>query len=142
VGAKSKVKPQPKKTKSRNVTPYIYTEEWLAKEATLLLEWVSFPENFYFKRFALERGYTSQRFPEFAKRSEVFKEALALAKEWQEVKLVEGCIHQDFNSTMTKFVLQNCHGWQEKTQVTGIENKPFYSIMNEIDGKSKELVSD
>lgn len=142
MGAKSKVKPQPEKTKPFAGRPVTYTDEWLAKEATLLLEWLKEPKNFYFKRFALERGYTSQRFPEFSKRSDLFKEALELAKEWQEVKLVEGCLRQEFNSTITKFVLQNCHGWQDKTTITGVESKRMYSILDEIDGKSKELVVD
>lgn len=140
---KSKVKPQPEKTKRyRSPGAYTYTDEWLEKEATLLLEWVKHPENFYFKRFALERGYSSQRFAEFVKKSPAFAAAHELAFEWQEVKLVEGCLRQDFNSTMTKFVLQNCHKWQETTNVTGIENKPMNFIMREIDGKSKELVVD
>lgn len=72
--------------------PSKYTEEFIEEEAKAFVLWFSQPQNIYFKRFALERGYPPDMLAEFARKSEVFKRAYLFAKEWQECKIVEGVV--------------------------------------------------
>lgn len=124
--------------------PIEYTEAFLEKEAEALLIWFENPSNFYYKKFALERGYSPQRLSEFAKCNQRFSEALEKAKAWQELRLVEGGLQGGYNATITKFVLTNCHNWAERTQQTlsGDAVNPLSFVLQAIDGKTKELVQD
>jgi hypothetical protein len=94
--------------------PAVYTEEWLREEALRFREWMKQPDSLFLKSFAIERGYSPQRLTEFAEKSPEFAEALAFAKSWQEAKLVTLGLWGRLNSSMTKFVLLNCHSWKEE----------------------------
>jgi ABC-type glycerol-3-phosphate transport system substrate-binding protein len=122
--------------------PAIYTQSWLKEEAARFLEWMDKPESIYFKSFAIERGYSPQRFMDFANRSPEFAEALKIAKEWQEQKLVCYGLFNKTNSAMTKFVLANCHSWKEQSQISGDAANPLEFLLKKVDGGSKELISD
>ena len=82
--------------------PEVYTQEWLAEEAKRFLAWMKEPKSIYFKSFAIERGYSPQRFVEFADKSSEFAEAYKLAKEWQEQKLVSFGLFNKTNATIDK----------------------------------------
>lgn len=96
--------------------PKEYTPEFIEAEAEALEEWMQDPSNIYFKKFAFERGYSYKRLSEFAAVNRRFKDTLERAREWQEIKLVEGGLLDEFNANLTKFVLINNHGWAEKTE--------------------------
>ena len=134
-------KHKPDSTKAEGGAPIIYSDAFIEKEATAFLEWLKDPKNLYFKRFALERDYHPQRLSEFAQKSKRFSEAVEKAR-LQEVRLVERGLSGENNSSMTKFVLQNCHMWAERSQqtVSGDAVNPLSFIMTEVDGKSKDLV--
>lgn len=120
--------------------PSKYTNEFIEQEAIAFIKWFSQPENIYFKRFALERGYPPDELAHFAKKSEVFKRAYLLAKEWQECKIVEGALFNKLNSNFAKFAMSNLCGWSDRQQVSGDAANPLTFIMKHIDGASKELV--
>lgn len=96
--------------------PAMYTDEWIKEEAERFREWMQRPESVFFKSFAIERGYHPVRLHEFADRSPEFSLALQIAKAWQEQKLVNFGLFNKTNSTITKFVLTNCHSWKEQSQ--------------------------
>jgi hypothetical protein len=106
-----------------------------------LIRWITIEENIYFKKFALQRGYTFQRLSEFVKANEKFAEAYEIARDWQECKLVENGLHNHTNAAITKFVLTNKHGWSERneTQLKGDAANPLEFLLNSIDGTSKDL---
>lgn len=124
--------------------PERYTDAFIEREATLLLEWLKNDCNVYFKKFALERGYHPQRLSEFAQKNKKFSEALEKAKAWQELRLIEGGLQGGYNATITKFVLTNCHNWTDRTQQTlsGDTVNPLSFILQSCDGKTKALVHD
>lgn len=93
--------------------PIKYSEEWMKKEAKIFLDWMRKPESIYFKAFAFERGYSAQRLVEFAENCKEFSEAMKIANEWQEQKLVTCALWKKTDSAMTKIVLANKHGWRE-----------------------------
>jgi hypothetical protein len=101
-----------------NGVPKIYTDDWITEEAKLFREWMQKPDSLYFMSFAVERGYDRQRFNEFAECNKDFADAYSYAKIWQEQKLVKCGLMNQTNSSLTKFVLQNCHGWAERSTVT------------------------
>lgn len=122
--------------------PPVQTDSFIEKEADALIEWIKNPKNLYFKKFALERGYHSQRLSEFAQKNKRFAECLEKAKEWQEIRLVEGGLSNTHNASITKFVLQNCHSWVDKQQstISGDAANPLNFVLGNIDGTTKELV--
>lgn len=122
-------------------SPTKYTNEFIEKEAIAFVEWFSKPENIYFKRFALERGYPPDALADFAKRSEVFRRAYGFAKEWQECKIVEGALFNRLNSNFAKFAMANLSGWSDKQQLSGDTANPLAFLMQKLDGSSKDLVN-
>lgn len=123
--------------------PATYTKAFIEREAVALLEWLKNDRNFYFKKFALERGYHPQRLSEFAQKNKKFSEALERAKAWQELRLVEGGLQGGYNATITKFVLTNCHNWADKTHqaLSGDTVSPLTFLLQSCDGRTKELVN-
>lgn len=89
--------------------PSKYTQEFIEQEAAAFINWFSQPENIYFKRFALERGYPPDVLADFAKKNEVFKRAYLFAKEWQECKIVEGALFNKLNSNFANSILRIFH---------------------------------
>lgn len=90
-----------------------YTEEFIDNEAKLLIEWMKRPVNIYFRSFARERGYSSQRMYEWKDVSESFSEAFEIAKDWQQSKLVDSGLFERTNPGFTKFILSAVHGMKE-----------------------------
>lgn len=122
--------------------PRKYTREFMEKEAVAFITWFSKPENIYFKRFALERGYPPDELANFAKKSEVFRRAYLFAKEWQECKIVEGALFNKLNSNFAKFAMANISDWSDKKQISGDATNPLTFLLQKADGQSKELVNE
>lgn len=121
--------------------PQIYTDEYIKNEAKLFREWMQKPDSLYFGTFAVERGYCYQRLTEFANKSVEFSDTLEYAKHWQQCRLVNCGLKNETNSGLTKFVLQNCHGWAERQQISGDAVNPIGFLLTKADGASQELVS-
>lgn len=122
--------------------PSKYTDEFIENEAKELVLWFSKPENIYFKRFALERGYPPDMIGEFSKKNEVFKRAHIFAREWQECKIVEGALLNKLNSSFAKFAMANLSSWSDKQQISGDAVNPLAFLLQKVDGQTKELVND
>lgn len=122
--------------------PSKYTQEFMEQEAKAFILWFSQPENIYFKRFALERGYPPDELSRFAQKSEVFARALTFAKSWQECKIVEGALLNKLNSNFAKFAMTNLSGWTDKQQVSGDVANPLAFLLQKADGQSKDLVNE
>ncbi|ADI38040.1 hypothetical protein wcw_0672 [Waddlia chondrophila WSU 86-1044] len=122
--------------------PSKYTDEFIEQEAIAFVHWFSKPRNIYFKRFALERGYSPDELARFAKKSEVFKRAYLFAKEWQECKIVEGALFNKLNANFAKFAMANLSSWSDKQQLSGDVSNPLTLLMHKIDGSTKDLVDD
>jgi hypothetical protein len=120
--------------------PSKYTQEFMEQEAKAFIIWFSNPNNIYFKRFALERGYPPDELANFAKKSEVFNRAYTFAKAWQECKIVEGALFNQLNSNFAKFAMANLSGWSDKQQISGNAANPLAFLLQNVDGQSKDLV--
>lgn len=124
--------------------PTKYTLEFIEAEAEAFEKWMNRPDSIYFKRFALDRGYSPQRLSEFAEQNEKFSEVYRYAKEWQEIRLAEGGLTSEFNAGFCKFVMGNVCGWSDKTEtkVSGDAVNPLAFVLKNVDGRTKELVND
>jgi hypothetical protein len=121
--------------------PTKYTQEFIEAEAHALEKWMQKPDSIYFKRFAFDRGYSQQRLSEFAEVNPKFSETMTRAREFQEIRLVEGGLKNEFNSNFCKFVMYNACGWVDKqeTKVSGDASLSF--VLKSIDGETKELIN-
>ena len=124
--------------------PIKYTPEFIEAEAEALEKWMLHPDSIYFKRFSFDRGYSYQRLSEFAEVNEKFSDTLARAREWQEIRLAEGGLKNEFNGNFCKFVMGNACGWSDKTEtkLSGDAVNPLAFILKNVDGTTKELVHD
>jgi len=120
-----------------------YTAEFIEKEAVALEAWMKLPSSIYFKRFAFDRGYSYKRLGEFAKSNQRFADTFMRVKEWQEIRLAEGGLKEEFNGGFCKFVMHNACGWSDKqeTKLTGDAQNPLAFVLAENDGSSKDLVN-
>ena len=134
----------PYNTQGEGGRPTKYTQEFIEAEADALEEWMQRPQSIYFKRFAFERGYSQQRLSEFAEVNQRFSETLSKAREWQEIRLAEGGLTNEFNAGFTKFVMGNICGWADRTEtkLSGDAANPLQFLLEVADGKSKELIED
>lgn len=122
--------------------PKKWTPERIEKEADAFEEWMRRPDSIWYKDFALERGYLSDRFAEWAKENEKFARIYRKSQEWQQSKLLKGGLLNTYNAGFTKFVMGNTCGWYEKQQISGDNANPVALSLSKIDGSSKSLVND
>src|SRR5271154_77221 len=124
--------------------PTKYTQEFIEEEADAFLAWMNKPGSIYFKRFAVDRGYHPNRLAEFAEQNEKFSCAYERAKAWQEMRLVEGGLLNEFSGSFTKFVMGNVCGWTDRveTKVSGDAVNPLTFLLQQVDGETKDLVNE
>jgi len=121
--------------------PPRFSKEELEEEAEMFLEWLQRPTSFYFKHFCTERGYPAQYLTKFAQTNDRFREVYEYAKTVQETKLMMGGLINRLNSGLVKFALVNHHGMSDK-QVIVQQTNNFDSVLQNIDGRSKDIVND
>lgn len=123
--------------------PRTYDDAFIEKEAELFLKWIDENEHAIFlKEFAFERGYSPTKLQIFADRNEQFRIALAIAHEWQEMKLSKGGLTRDYAEGFTKFVLARNHGWNDTKNINITSNNPLPGWVVDAAGKSTGLIND
>lgn len=101
-------------------------------------------DSIYFKRFAINRGYHPNRLAEFAEQNERFACVYAKAQAWQECRLAEGGLTNEFNGSFCKFVMSNTCGWTDRQEqkISGDAANPLAFLLQKADGSSKDLVDE
>lgn len=124
--------------------PKKYTDEFIENEAIELEKWVEKPNSPWFEDFANQRGYPGEYLSRWAKINEKFHQAYEKAQSMQKGILVRGGLTAKFNPSFTKFVMANTCGWSEKSEqkISGDAANPLAFLMQQIDGKSKDLIND
>ena len=124
--------------------PTKYTPEFIEAEAQAFEKWMDLEDSIYFKRFAISRGYNPNRLNEWAKENEKFSVVYEKAQAWQETKLVEGGLRNEFNAGFTKFVMGNVCGWTDRTEtkVSGDAANPLAFLLQKVDGGSRDLINE
>ena len=103
-------------------------EKWSEEEAIKLgdelLEWMKASNTrIYFKEFfAIEKGIYPAICKRLIERFTAFAYRIEMAKEIQEVRIAGGCLTNELNSSMGKFLLSANHGMSEKS-ITEVEQK-------------------
>jgi hypothetical protein len=120
--------------------PPKYTPEFIEREADAFEAWMQLPDSMYFKRFCVQRGYSANRLCEFAEQNERFAVVYAKVKDWQECRLAEGALTNEFNAGFTKFMMGNVCGWTERneTKISGDSVNPLSFVLQRIDGKTRD----
>ena len=117
--------------------PKKFTDEFIENEADALILWMKKPDSLWYKDFAIERGYLSDKFADFSRENEKFRRAFELSKEWQESKLVKGGLTSVYNPGFTKFVMVNTCKWKEKPEEQSVTTNTYYvNYDNKTDPKS------
>ena len=84
----------------------IHTKEFIENEAKELLKWFeSAKNNILLMEFAISRGYPSDYFRKWKNISKVFNTALARAKEYQKVRLINRGLTDRTATRMCEFTL-------------------------------------
>jgi hypothetical protein len=124
--------------------PCRYSIEDIEKFADEFKNWLNNPTHVWFKDFCLDKDIDPDLMAEWAKENEKFNGVYKLAKHRQESRLINGGLLNMYNSSIVKLVLSNAHGWTDKqeTKVSGNTANPLALILQNINGKTKELVHD
>ncbi len=96
--------------------PRRYSTEDIECFADELLIWIKQDSSFWLKDFCLERDIDPDLMAEWAKENERFNGTYKLAKGFQESRIFKGALQNTFNSSISKFVLVNCHGWVDRQE--------------------------
>jgi hypothetical protein len=140
--AKDKVQEKSHIKYKLNRRPRIYDDAFILIETDAFYEWMNDNSHaIYFKEFAFERGYDPSKLMVFAERSEEFRQALAIAHEWQEMRLAKGGLDRTYAEGFTKFVLARNHGWSDTKNINITSNGPVPGWIAEASGESPGLVN-
>jgi hypothetical protein len=123
--------------------PKKYDDAFIENEAVELENWIEKPNSVWFEDFANQRGYSPDYLSEWAKKNERFFGAYKRAQALQKSILVRGGLSNKFNAGFTKFVMANTCGWSDRqeTKLSGDVANPLAFLMQQIDGKSKDLIN-
>jgi hypothetical protein len=123
--------------------PKKYTDEFIENEAVEFEKWVEKPNSPWFEDFANQRGYPGEYLSRWAKTNEKFHQAYERAQSMQKGLLIKGGLTNKFNPGFTKFVMANTCGWSDRqeTKLSGDAANPLAFLMQQIDGKSKDLIN-
>lgn len=123
-------------------TPETYTDEIIEKYADELLEWIKDPSHIFAKQFSLEKMIHPDCMQRWSKKNEKFRRAYNISVAMQELKINQGALTKTFDSGFSKFLLINNHGYSDKTESKVQVEGTFKSILQEIEGKSENLVQE
>lgn len=125
-GGKGNITPKDGKQFSSEYQP---EEKWTEKKAIKvgkdLILWLNEIDaddndkgNIFFEEFlVIKNGYHQCTISYLTNKFTSFSNLIDIARKIQEIKLIKyGCADR-LNSSMTKFVLQNCHDWREKRDI-------------------------
>jgi len=121
--------------------PKKWTRERINALIPDLEAWMKLPTSLYLKEFLCNFGILATEAEIFCARSKEFKTAWNLARQWQETKFVTQATHRKISENMSKFVLQNVHGWRnqpEQQDATGA----LYLMLERIANADKGLTID
>jgi|GEM_PF-781703 len=121
--------------------PKKYTEEVIEHEAHQFRNWMDKPDSVWYECFAVERGYHPSLLSEWAKSNKKFGVVYDYAQGWQKAKLINGGLIGKYNSNILKLVLANTIGWTDKQQISGNAANPLAFLLEQADGKSKDIVN-
>lgn len=137
---------RPFDTLDKGGAPIIYTIEFIENEALELLKWMGNEthDGIFFTEFALKRGYSRQRFSEWAEKSKRFSDVLKIAKEWQEHKLTKGALTKEYEAGFAKFVMPRVCGeqWKDIKNLNVTSTGPVAPWIAEADGTTKDLMNE
>lgn len=102
--------------------PKKYDDNYINSLADDLLKWIKGDDAYFLKKFAVLKGFSAQRLPEFAQKNEKFADALKKAKDVQEVKLFELGLTTK-NQAFVIFALKNVAGWRDTEKDTEAEKQ-------------------
>lgn len=121
--------------------PPKYSQEEIEQEAEYFFEWLQEPNHIFFKHFATERGYDAQHLARFAQQNDRFREVYKYAKSVSETRIMTYGLFKKLDTGLVKFALVNHHGYNDK-QVVVSQSNPMDSLLQNIDGSSKDIVND
>ena len=124
--------------------PKIYTLEFIDREAIALEEWIVDKQNIFVEDFCYERGYHESRIDEFVRDSEKFSLAYKMLKMRQKSSLFKGGLNRKYAHNMCALILSTNHNIHLKTEqkLTGSATDPLEFLINQTDGKTKDLVNE
>jgi hypothetical protein len=96
-------------------------DEQIEEAAESLLDWLEAdPENHvWFKSWAVENGVPPEYLSRWSAKNAVFRQAIGVAEQTQEARLVDGGLRNRWNPRICALVLQARHsGWHDRQSLT------------------------
>ncbi len=128
--------------------PSKWTDEKIEKAADDLLEWYEAnPSHWFLTQFAVEYKYLKDSFDGWAEKNEKFRLALKMAKQIQELRIVQLGLASKVNPVMAIFTLKNVAGWRDRKDleyvgdthnhltIVNLKNTPDQDLVNLLLGR-------
>lgn len=124
--------------------PLTYTKEIVDKIAEKLDAWIKEKENLFIQKFCFENDINHRKIGEFKEISQKFREVYDKLDAKQIYSLFEGGLKKKYAYPMCALVLSNNHNIVAKTEqkLVGSVSNPLEFIVTNIDGNTKDLVSE
>lgn len=125
--------------------PRRYSVEVINQLADEFSDWLKNPSNVWFKDFALDKDIDPDLLSVWAKENERFGGVYRQARHRQESRLINGGLMNLYNGSIVKLVLANAHEWKtdkSESKVSGDVVNPLAFILQNVDGKTKDLVNE
>lgn len=106
------------------------TEKKIKQLADSLLKWYEDENNILKMEFFAKEKIQSKEWKEIAEKNEYFANAVRLASEIEESRLVMGGLTGKFNQSFASFILKNVVGYSDKNQ-TAAKASPYDDYSDE-----------
>ena len=117
--------------------PPKFTKEFCDAEAKAFHEWMELEDSIYFKNFAISRGYSPTCFDLMKEVSEEFSEALKIAQQWQQGKMIQFGLFKKTDAGLTKFLLSAVHGMYDQSQLNQAQQPREPVQITIVDGRDQ-----
>lgn len=122
--------------------PKEYTKDVVDDLAILLEKWMEEKDNLFIQKFSYDMNFNHRKLPEFKQISERFRVACDRLDAKQQYMLFEGGLKRKYAHPMCALILSSNHNIHAKTETTVTNNNQdsLSSIIDDIDGNTKELI--
>ena len=121
--------------------PIIWTKPKIKQVTEALKLWIDEPKNYYVISFCNEVGLLHSQLEDLASKDPEFAETYKIAKQVQEIRLVDLAVSRKGDGNFIKFVLANKAGWREKTELSGDSSNPLAIVLDKISKKQQEPIA-
>jgi len=111
-----------------------WTDEQIEEAAQDLLDWLEEDreDHIWFKDWCIENGLPPEYLSRWSAKSSIFRQAVEVAEQTQEARLVDGGLRNKLNARIVALVLESRHKWAGRQSLTVTQEDTSKSLRDAI----------